>query len=121
MINLNIEPLKGNKDNTYDLHSPFLKTKQNEYFCAGNTKNIGKDASVIVFHGHSRLEAKETVLHELTHSICHRISNLQSFDKNEFNALAKQANVWIKDFAVKIISALIHQKLRILMAASFKD
>ena len=87
--------------NTYDLKSPALKTVNNSNFCAGTTKNIGKDASIITFHGHSRLEAQETVLHELTHSICHRISNLQSFDKNEFNALAKQANAWIKDFCSK--------------------
>ena len=78
--------LTGHYRNTYDLKSPALKTVNNSNFCAGTTKNIGKDASVITFHGHSRLEAQETVLHELTHSICHRISNLQSFDKNEFNA-----------------------------------
>ncbi len=93
--------LTGHYKNSYDLRSPGLKTSDNLSFCGGTTKNIDKNSSIIVFYGHSRLEAQETVLHELVHSICHRISNLKSFNKNEFEVMAQKANTWIKDFCKK--------------------
>jgi hypothetical protein len=100
--------LIGHYKDTYDLKSPSLKTKMNSSsapkFCGGTTEFLnGSDSSIITFYGHSRLEAKETILHELIHSVCHRIERSDNYrqDKSEFNRLLHESNQWIKDFCRK--------------------
>jgi hypothetical protein len=91
--------LAKRKHACYDLHNSHMSTSFENDGTPVHTKGVTKRGSVIAFYGQTEMEAREVIMHELLHVICHKIEHrAHKEDIRHYSNLLDQSAKWLKQF-----------------------